>query len=293
MTLPDSKYIQKTFWLLYSVCLLLWIFVSFGHTQAVISFLEQNASSDGSLGQPATLYIFAITLCFLPLALLISQFPNYYRDFLRSDWILERTEVFFIIFLLGFHFISIFVSDLREFYAEDALLENMTAVFAFLSGLLLFYSLRTLQERQLRIFISFTAVLFLLFAMEEISWGQRIFSIETPETIKELNYQDEFNLHNLFNPLFFAFYIIFNLVVASYFLFMDKIEKYLPSEIRVFLKPRNSRFFAFVFLVLTAHCIIWKSELTEEIVSVLMLFASTRFLYSRHKTAPQQSYLRS
>ena len=32
---------------------------------------------------------------------------------------------------------------------------------------------------------------------EEISWGQRVFGFETPEALKEVNEQDEFNLHNL------------------------------------------------------------------------------------------------
>jgi len=34
-------------------------------------------------------------------------------------------------------------------------------------------------------------------AAEEISWGQRIFGIETPESIKALNYQGEITLHNM------------------------------------------------------------------------------------------------
>jgi hypothetical protein len=34
-------------------------------------------------------------------------------------------------------------------------------------------------------------------AGEEISWGQRIFGIETPESIREDNVQGELNLHNL------------------------------------------------------------------------------------------------
>lgn len=33
-------------------------------------------------------------------------------------------------------------------------------------------------------------------AMEEISWGQRIFMFVTPETFRSRNYQEEFNLHN-------------------------------------------------------------------------------------------------
>lgn len=41
------------------------------------------------------------------------------------------------------------------------------------------------------------AALFFFGAGEEISWGQRIFGIETPQALAELNKQDEFNFHNL------------------------------------------------------------------------------------------------
>ena len=34
-------------------------------------------------------------------------------------------------------------------------------------------------------------------AMEEISWGQRVFDIETPKAMQEMNLQKEINLHNL------------------------------------------------------------------------------------------------
>jgi hypothetical protein len=41
------------------------------------------------------------------------------------------------------------------------------------------------------------ALLFLFGAGEEISWGQRIFGFQTPETLSQVNRQEEFNLHNL------------------------------------------------------------------------------------------------
>jgi len=37
----------------------------------------------------------------------------------------------------------------------------------------------------------------MLLAFEEISWGQRIFSISTPEFIKQINVQNEITLHNI------------------------------------------------------------------------------------------------
>ena len=40
-------------------------------------------------------------------------------------------------------------------------------------------------------------MLFFLGFAEEISWGQRIFHIQTPEALAEINMQDEINIHNL------------------------------------------------------------------------------------------------
>lgn len=42
--------------------------------------------------------------------------------------------------------------------------------------------------------------------MEEVSWGQRLFRIETPDIITKFNYQSEINLHNtVFLPLMTMF----------------------------------------------------------------------------------------
>jgi len=40
-------------------------------------------------------------------------------------------------------------------------------------------------------------IFFLFVAGEEISWGQRIFGLETPEVLQNHNVQGELNLHNL------------------------------------------------------------------------------------------------
>lgn len=44
--------------------------------------------------------------------------------------------------------------------------------------------------------IIFSLAMFII-AMEEISWGQHIFKWNTPAAIKEINLQDETNIHNL------------------------------------------------------------------------------------------------
>jgi hypothetical protein len=62
------------------------------------------------------------------------------------------------------------------------------------------------------------AVLFLFAFGEEISWGQRILGIGTPESLSEANRQDELNLHNVnalggVNTLFQLFWLGMGVVI--------------------------------------------------------------------------------
>jgi len=59
---------------------------------------------------------------------------------------------------------------------------------------------------------------FFLCAGEEISWGQRLFDIETPQLLKEVNVQNEITLHNIgsisvFSNIFFVICVTFFLCV--------------------------------------------------------------------------------
>jgi hypothetical protein len=47
------------------------------------------------------------------------------------------------------------------------------------------------------IFFLLLSLLFLFAFFEEISWGQKYFHFKTPDSVKEKNLQEEFNLHNL------------------------------------------------------------------------------------------------
>ncbi len=87
-----------------------------------------------------------------------------------------------------------------ELYREDGFFENMTFVLFAVSALGFWAasgktnSGRCWRPRwALRIF----ALGSLFIAMEEISWGQRIFSWETPTLWKEINFQGETTVHNL------------------------------------------------------------------------------------------------
>ena len=80
-------------------------------------------------------------------------------------------------------------------------------------------------------------VLFLLVALEEISWGQRIFGVETPDFFVSHNLQDETNFHNLdsegVNRLFASFVFAVAIALPS----LTLMSKRLNSLIRRYGVP--------------------------------------------------------
>ncbi|MEN8265356.1 MAG: hypothetical protein ABFR82_18070 [Nitrospirota bacterium] len=83
---------------------------------------------------------------------------------------------------------------------EDGPIENLT-VFALLCGAVVCLKrLLKLKSNKQPLFLLVTLFFFLMFlfgAGEEVSWGQRIFNIESPEFFKKFNEQGETNIHNL------------------------------------------------------------------------------------------------
>ncbi len=89
---------------------------------------------------------------------------------------------------------------------EDSLIEWASAILLFAgSGLFAADLVRRLANRRgvpwagrVGIFLSAGfAILFFLVAMEEISWMQRIIGYQTPADVAKINWQHEFNLHNI------------------------------------------------------------------------------------------------
>lgn len=78
---------------------------------------------------------------------------------------------------------------------EDSVTETLSAALYLLAaGLFLVLWIRRGFSR---VFILGYALLFLVVGGEEISWGQRLLGLETPETLDEINVQGETNLHNI------------------------------------------------------------------------------------------------
>jgi len=83
---------------------------------------------------------------------------------------------------------------------EDGIIEYSTAIFLFMGSIIsLFRFTKALRDKKFMVAITafvFFLVLFFV-AGEEISWGQRIFSVESTDFFKQKNTQGETNIHNL------------------------------------------------------------------------------------------------
>ncbi len=110
------------------------------------------------------------------------------------------------LFFIALIYLPCYISNnqLISLTREDGPYEYAGAIL-FLLTAIAFFVLSAKSKRYLysadqypqRKYFLFFAVLFLLAFGEEISWGQRIFNFETPETLKEINMQKEFNIHNI------------------------------------------------------------------------------------------------
>ena len=105
---------------------------------------------------------------------------------------------------------------------EDGIFENLTAVFYVSGSLFCLIGLFASHRRSPRL-VKYSmlgwAALFFFLGMEEISWGQRLFGLETPEFLASRNLQNETNLHNFssvyLNRLFYSSVFLVGVALPS------------------------------------------------------------------------------
>ncbi len=118
----------------------------------------------------------------------------------------NKIEKVLSIWVLFFTILGIYLARTNEQYfkyqftVEDGFLEWSSVVFLVTAGIFSFKrGLRALKNKKKLIFLTALGITMVCFfgSGEEISWGQRLFQIETGDTFKQLNTQGETNLHNL------------------------------------------------------------------------------------------------
>jgi len=131
-----------------------------------------------------------------------------------------------------------------DYVKEDGLVENLTALFLFFCSVVCLFRVKEYRNIGKPVWLYTFVILTVLFffaAGEEISWGQRIFGIESGEFFLEHNKQAETNLHNLIvngknlNRLIFAAPMF--IVLTIYFVFL----RLLVAKVR-FIRDLGNRF---------------------------------------------------
>ena len=137
----------------------------------------------------------------------------------RSEWI---TTAVLLVVLLGMYAALLLPDDVISWLLkEERPLEGVGAVGLLLASIFSFLlwrrERRTGGFRWLTLSYLGLAIVFFVAFGEEISWGQRILGIETPESLEGINDQGETNLHNLStsktNALFQIFWLVMGVLI--------------------------------------------------------------------------------
>ncbi|MBL0702334.1 MAG: hypothetical protein JJV91_02510 [Desulfosarcina sp.] len=121
----------------------------------------------------------------------------------KSSSLTEKISlcIIFLIVIVGVILSRVNIDFYNQYYVKEDCFTEWLGVVALIScAFLYFYRLFTIKFSKGKKFflcLLFSGLIFLFGAGEEISWGQRIFHIETPEFFKKHNAQQEMNLHNL------------------------------------------------------------------------------------------------
>jgi hypothetical protein len=128
-----------------------------------------------------------------------------------------------VVFGIGIYYANTDLTFFDEVYTkEDGFVENSQFVLLLCSSLALFFYFFKLFKHKKgywKIGVLVMAITFFFASGEEVSWGQRIFNVESSEYFKENNAQGETNLHNMvvgetkINKLIFSQLLTFILVI--------------------------------------------------------------------------------
>ena len=206
-----------------------------------------------------------------------------------------------LIFLLSGLFLGLTDEHYFEnnFAVEDGIVEWTTTLLLFASSVYLASRIIVLRKTKPKFWMICTLVLSALFffgAGEEISWGQRIFGMESSEFFEQHNAQKETNLHNLvvdgtkINKLIFgqvltAILIIYLLIVPYFY----KKWTWLNKLIILFGVPLPRLHHSIAFIAVTALIMVIPSSKRWEVyeLAFAMIFLLI-FLNPKNEDAYQK-----
>ena len=200
----------------------------------------------------------------------------------------DGVEFALVVFAASFVTFAIFLADSNPdnfrhvFTVEDGFIEWCTVLVLLWAMTVCARRVWILRHVRSPLFLGVTALLglFCLFgAGEEISWGQRLLGLETPEYLREINSQGEIGLHNIvveidgepvkINKLVFGTGLA--IAMALYLFVVTPLYRTKPQISRLLHKigapmPRNYQMMGYLLVVATVELFVDSSkrgEMTE------------------------------
>lgn len=220
------------------------LFLIFGTTFSILGYLY-----------PAN-YLYSITHLFYQQFILIGIFSLIFWTLSNTNkWFINNHKTIilisgFILFNLGL-VVSLFPFEyFIKISQEDHLIENSQVGVLFIGFIFsVNYFINNLKnQKYFESFFFLLASLVLFFLMgEEISWGQRIFHVITPQFFAKNNYQDEVSIHNLYvvNK-----YIAFSYVLIGFYgsvsWLAEKLFSKFNQKLNLFIVPSYLSIYFFI-----------------------------------------------
>ena len=153
--------------------------------------------------------------------------------------------VFFFPLVLAVGFAVIYVCSPDMYLVlieEDGISEDAQALLYFLASAIGFATamrFRKYQQKRLFWLLLIFGFGMLFVGFEEISWGQRIFGIQTPDFVKVENIQSELTIHNLkpIEKILHPSFTILGFYGGLAWLFTSKTKSWSAADLRRFIIP--------------------------------------------------------
>jgi hypothetical protein len=259
MIMRKTKNELKRFKIVACFVSFMWILLIFFAIYFTPEFVANNLSKDGILGQSAKTLInynrlglgILSTTGLLFSALYVIEFYS------KPDQVLKK-QLKLILFLFPVVFVIYTITVKRYnpayykllMWREDSIIEWLSFLFYFLAFIGSFsISITYYRNNAALFFLMYMLLSIGLFfiAMEEISWGQRIFSLPTPEFLIKLNIQKEINVHNIKGlPLHTSYIIVGFYGAFSRFIIPKKVKTKYSSTVNLFVPDYYLFFYFFV-----------------------------------------------
>jgi len=187
----------------------------------------------------------------------------------RQAIFVSGVVVFFLYVLMKWRFPDVFYA----LDQEDGFLEYAQSIFflsaAVFSALSFYHVMRLRIKKHLQVvwlvLFGLSAVMLFIIAGEEVSWGQRIFNIETPERLSEINQQNETTLHNVsfvFRYVYDAYLLMGVWGLVSWIAFYIR-GKVFNVPIYDYVRPVLSRWYLAPFFLVIIGYVVWRYALTS------------------------------